>query len=92
MLICSWSCCFKHYLQVALSGSFAGVLAIVRARSTFRQEGVPSEVDERVRALSEEVLIDGDEERRIAVRHRLARRLLDDPVVYVDELQGDALA
>lgn len=70
----------------------AGVLATVRGPSTFRPESMPSGIDERVRALSEDVLIDSDEGRRTAVRHRLARRLLDDPVVYVDELQGEALA
>lgn len=69
----------------------AGVLAAMRGPSTFRPEAAPSSVSDRVQALTEEVVIDNDEGRRTAIRHRLARRLLDDPVVYVDELDEDAL-
>ena len=41
---------------------------------------------ERLAALVEEYAADSPEGRRTAARHRLARRLLDDPVVYNDEL------
>jgi uncharacterized protein (TIGR02678 family) len=37
-------------------------------------------------ALLEEYVVDSPDGHRMAVRHRLARRLLDDPVVYLDEL------
>jgi uncharacterized protein (TIGR02678 family) len=40
----------------------------------------------RLRALTEEVAPAGDDARYRAVRHALMRRLLDDPVVYTDEL------
>jgi uncharacterized protein (TIGR02678 family) len=70
----------------------AGVLAAVRGPSSFRPEAAPGTTAERVRALTGEVAIDSDEGRRTAIRHRLARRLLDDPVVYVDDLEGETLA
>jgi uncharacterized protein (TIGR02678 family) len=40
----------------------------------------------------EEPIADSEEGRRTAVRHRLARRLLDDPVVYIDSLGPEARA
>jgi uncharacterized protein (TIGR02678 family) len=40
----------------------------------------------RITALTAEPVHDTDEARNRAVRHRLARRLLDDPVVYYDDL------
>lgn len=40
----------------------------------------------RLNALVEAYEPDSDEGRRTAIRHRLARRLLDDPVTYHDEL------
>lgn len=49
----------------------------------------PGSDDERVRGLSEEVYVDTEEARRRALRHRLARRLVDDPVVYYEDLSAE---
>ncbi len=43
----------------------------------------------RLAALVEEYVPDSPEGKRMALRHRLARRLLDDPVLYHDELTPD---
>ena len=43
----------------------------------------------RLAALNEEYVPDSPEGRRTALRYRLARRLLDDPVLYHDELTGE---
>lgn len=43
----------------------------------------------RLAALSADVVAEGDDARRTALRHGLARRLLDDPLVYLDELPAD---
>ena len=56
----------------------------------------PSTVDaatfaDRLAAISEEPLPDTDEGRRRRLRTRLVRRLLDDPVVYYDELDDTEL-
>ena len=48
--------------------------------------------DERLAALIEEYVPDSPEGHRTATRHRLARRLLDDPVTYHDELTEDERA
>ena len=48
-------------------------------------EEAPVTLDERLRALVDEHVADSEEGRRTALRHQLARRLLDDPVVYVDD-------
>lgn len=45
--------------------------------------------DQRLRELTEDLVPDTDELRNRAMRHRLTRRLLDDPVVYYDELADD---
>jgi uncharacterized protein (TIGR02678 family) len=42
--------------------------------------------DQRLRELTDEPVPDTDDLRNRALRHRLTRRLLDDPVVYYDEL------
>jgi uncharacterized protein (TIGR02678 family) len=60
----------------------AGLLACRRGPSTIDAEAF----EDRLVALSAEVLPDSDELRNQALRHRLTRRLLDDPVVYYDEL------
>lgn len=60
----------------------AGVLVARRGPSIVRADGF----EERLAALTEEVLPDSDELRNRALRHRLTRRLLDDPVLYFDEL------
>lgn len=45
--------------------------------------------DGKLGALVEEYVPDSPDGRRMALRHRLARRLLDDPVLYLDELAAD---
>ncbi|AHH99861.1 TIGR02678 family protein [Kutzneria albida] len=45
--------------------------------------------DQRLRELTDEPVPDTDDLRNRALRHRLTRRLLDDPVVYYDELSED---
>ncbi len=45
--------------------------------------------DARLAALVDEYVPDTPESRRMALRHRLARRLLDDPVLYHYELSAD---
>ena len=40
----------------------------------------------------DEHVADSDEGRRTALRHQLARRLLDDPVVYIDTLDPETRA
>ncbi len=46
----------------------------------------------RLAALVDEYVPDTPEGRRTALRHALARRLLDDPVLYHDDLSDDELA
>jgi uncharacterized protein (TIGR02678 family) len=70
----------------------AGVLAAVRGPSTWPAEDAPVSTHERLHALVAEHVPDSDEGRRTAIRRDLARRLLDDPVVYVDSLESDARA
>lgn len=67
----------------------AGVLAATRGPSTWPAEDAPRTLPERLTALVAEPAIDSDDGRRTAWRHGLARRLLDDPVVYFDDL-GEA--
>lgn len=64
----------------------AGVLAAVRGPSTWPADEAPISLQERLRSLVQGIAPDHDEGRHTAVRHRLARRLLDDPVVYVQDL------
>jgi uncharacterized protein (TIGR02678 family) len=72
--------------------ALAGVLAAVRGPSTWAPQDAPATLDERLRALTEEPVPDSEEGRRMSVRHQLARRLLDDPVVYIDSLGPGARA
>lgn len=66
----------------------AGLLVTRRGPST-----VPApELDTRLAAVTDELVGDSDEARNRSLRHRLTRRLLDDPVVYYDELSADELA
>jgi uncharacterized protein (TIGR02678 family) len=62
------------------------VLAVLlvsrRGPSTVRADGF----EERLAELNAEVLPDSDELRNRALRHSLTRRLLDDPVMYLDGL------
>ncbi len=70
----------------------AGMLAAVRGPSTWAAEDAPVTLDARQRALVAEHVADSDEGRRTALRHALARRLLDDPVVYADALDAETQA
>jgi uncharacterized protein (TIGR02678 family) len=70
----------------------AGVLAAVRGPSTWPPEEAPGSLDERLRALVDEHVADSEEGRRTGLRHQIARRLLDDPVIYVGALNTEARA
>ncbi|CAN7173119.1 MULTISPECIES: TIGR02678 family protein [unclassified Variovorax] len=70
----------------------AGMLAAVRGPSTWADDDAPVTLDERQHALVTEHMADSDEGRRTALRHTLARRLLDDPVVYADALDAETRA
>ena len=72
--------------------ALAGILATVRGPSTFAPEDAPVTLDARLHAIVDEHVSDSDEGRRTALRHQIARRLLDDPVVYADALESDARA
>lgn len=70
----------------------AGMLAAVRGPSTWVPEEAPGSLEERLHALVDEHVADSDDGRRTALRHRLARRLLDDPVVYLETLDPESRA
>jgi len=72
--------------------ALAGVLAAVRGPSTWAADDAPVTLEERLLALTSEPVADSDEGRRTALRHHLARRLLDDPVLYTEQLPSDARA
>ena len=72
--------------------ALAAVLAAARGPSTWRPEEAPVSIEERLHSLVTEHVAEGDEGRRTALRHQLARRLLDDPVVYSHTLDAPALA
>lgn len=64
----------------------AGMLAAVRGPSTWPAGQEPVTLEERLASLVTEHVPDSEEGQRAALRHHLARRLLDDPVVYLDTL------
>ncbi|WP_030185369.1 TIGR02678 family protein [Streptomyces sp. NRRL S-813] len=66
----------------------AGLLAARHGPSLIDADGF----DERLEALTAESALDSDELRFRAIRQKLTRRLLDDPVLYYDELTDDELA
>lgn len=70
----------------------SGLLAAVRGPSTWSAADAPGTLDQRLRALVAEHVPDTDEGRRTAHRHHLARRLLDDPVIYADALEDELRA
>ncbi len=70
----------------------AGLLAAVRGPSTWAPEAAPRQLSERLAALVTEHVAESEEGRRTAMRHHLSRRLLDDPVIYFDELDADTQA
>lgn len=67
----------------------AGMLAAVRGPSTWPVDDAPMDFEERLHSLVAEHVPDSEEGRRTAIRHTLSRRLLDDPVVYIDSLDTD---
>lgn len=67
----------------------ASLLAATRGPSTWPVDSAPSTLEERLRAMVDEYTTGSDEGRRSAMRYHLARRLLDDPVVYFAEFGGD---
>jgi uncharacterized protein (TIGR02678 family) len=70
----------------------AGMLAAVRGPSTFRAEDAPADFEGRLHSLVAEHIADSEQGRRDALRHNLARQLLDDPVVYSASLDPEHLA
>lgn len=60
-----------------------------RGASLIAAEAGRQSLSEILGALAEEYVPDTAEGRRLAVRHRLSRRLLDDPVLYHDELTDE---
>jgi uncharacterized protein (TIGR02678 family) len=60
----------------------ASLLVAQRGPSTVTATGLEG----RLRGITEELVPDSDDGRNRAIRHMLARRLLDDPVLYYDEL------
>jgi uncharacterized protein (TIGR02678 family) len=67
----------------------AGMLAAVRGPSTWRVEVAPIDFEDRLRSLVAEHVADSEQGRRDALRHHLARRLLDDPVIYTASLDAE---
>lgn len=65
------------------------LLAVVLATRRGPSTVAAADVDERLAAVNAEVVADTDEARTRAARHTLARRLLDDPVVYDADLSDD---
>jgi uncharacterized protein (TIGR02678 family) len=66
----------------------AGLLAARHGPSTITADGF----EERLDRLTAESALDSDELRFRAIRQRLTRLLLDDPVLYYDELSDEELA
>jgi uncharacterized protein (TIGR02678 family) len=66
----------------------AGMLAAVRGPSTWPVEVAPIDFEDRLRSLVAEHVADSEQGRRDALRHHLARRLLDDPVIYTVSLNA----
>jgi uncharacterized protein (TIGR02678 family) len=67
----------------------AALPASARGASYIEATEAPADLERRLAALIEEYVPESVEGARTAVRHRIARRLLDDPVVYHDELAAD---
>jgi uncharacterized protein (TIGR02678 family) len=69
----------------------AHLLACARGPSTFPVDQAPVDLEARLLSLADDgAMVDTPEGRRTALRHALARRLLDDPVVYFDQLDDEA--
>ncbi|CAM3805078.1 TIGR02678 family protein [Kibdelosporangium persicum] len=65
------------------------VLAAMLTGSRGPSTIVAGDFESRLEELTHEAVADTDDLRNRALRHRLTRRLLDDPVVYYDELTDD---
>ncbi|WP_300270606.1 TIGR02678 family protein [Halomonas sp.] len=72
----------------------AALLVTARGPSLVALNGADAELDleRRLHALSETFVPDTPDGRNREQRHRLARRLLDDPVIYFDSLDDDETA
>lgn len=72
----------------------AALLVTARGPSLVALSGADAELDleARLGALNETFVPDTPDGRNRELRHRLARRLLDDPVVYFDSLDDDEAA
>jgi len=70
-------------------GPLASLMACLRGPSTWPEEDAPKTTADRISAITAEFQPETDEGRRDVSRHRIARRLLDDPVVYHDTV-GEA--
>lgn len=70
--------------------ALSGMLSAARGPSTWLPEEEPATLEERLSALVSEHVAGSDEGRRTALRHGLARRLLDDPVVYLETLDEES--
>lgn len=70
--------------------ALSGVLAAARGPSSWPAGEEPIGLEERLDSLVAEHVPDTEEGRRTATRHRLARRLLDDPVVYLHALDEES--
>ncbi|MBB5868600.1 uncharacterized protein (TIGR02678 family) [Allocatelliglobosispora scoriae] len=66
----------------------AGILAGTKGPSLI----TTADHDRRLVELTSEITADTDDSRNRALRHALTRRLLEEPVVYYDELSPDELA
>lgn len=72
----------RPMLAAVLAGD-RGPSALADAQS----DNNPTEA--RLQALTADNPAEGEDARRTALRHRLSRRLLDDPLLYVDDLDAD---
>jgi uncharacterized protein (TIGR02678 family) len=72
--------------------ALASLLAAVRGPSTWPSGEGPVDFEDRLRSLVAEHVPDSDEGNRTAIRHALSRRLLDDPVIYLDSLGAEERA
>jgi uncharacterized protein (TIGR02678 family) len=70
----------------------ANVLACARGPSTWAMDELPVSFEERMAALCAEYAPDSEDGRTAVLRFALARRLLDDPVIYLDELEDASRA
>jgi uncharacterized protein (TIGR02678 family) len=69
--------------------ALAALLAVRRGPSTVRAD---ASFEERLAAIVDEPRPEGEDAHHRRLRHGLTRRLLDDPVVYYDELEEDERA